>query len=256
MGNEVQIDQVTLFLARYLHWASKAKVFGTFMPVVSYRGHACESWELLPSLTREKGKLVRAPMLEQFERELIAEYRKRFDLKDAWTEVEVLAFARHHGAPTRLLDWTANPLIGLWFAVEDEKHDASPGIVHQLFCGGTNLPAMVSTIPSGPAACKCGTPVHVFQSPPKISRTDRQSCVFSLAAFEGGYAVKPLDEICSASNQPQIRSYRVQPELKLGLRDLLSDVGLDAYSIYGDPDSYGKVVSSKFRQLSRRLPPC
>ena len=36
---------------------------------------------------------------------------------------ELMSIAQHWGMPTRLLDWTANPLAGLWFAVTEEPPD-------------------------------------------------------------------------------------------------------------------------------------
>lgn len=89
-----------------------------------FRGHARSKWKLLPSVSRSARTAKNLighekSLLEIFQRE--ASIYQRTDCQNAW---EWLSFGQHHGLPTRMLDWTHNPLVALYFAVSsDEETD-------------------------------------------------------------------------------------------------------------------------------------
>jgi hypothetical protein len=84
-----------------------------------YRGLPDCSFKLIPSAGREQqyaGKLL--TLSTDQETSLLLRFRRRAYpyVGRIITAGEAIFLARHHELPTRLLDWTANPLFALYFA--------------------------------------------------------------------------------------------------------------------------------------------
>jgi hypothetical protein len=87
-----------------------------------FRGVGNKNYKLIPSIGRKKEiKIesltnIESGMLKQFKLRAVP-YLNSLPTND-W---EWLILGQHHGMPTRLLDWTSNPLVALYFACLGEK---------------------------------------------------------------------------------------------------------------------------------------
>lgn len=89
---------------------------------VVYRGVKSVDYKLVPKIGRLQG--FRQPILDVSDEKLILGLFKQQALpyldRVPANDWEWLAIGQHHGLPTRLLDWSRNPLVACFFAVEHE----------------------------------------------------------------------------------------------------------------------------------------
>ena len=84
-----------------------------------YRGCGRDKYDLIPAIYRHPDKTI-IQDIAQLEQEILVRFQQRSipmltrPLGDEW---DTLFFMQHYRIPTRLLDWTENPFIGLYFAV-------------------------------------------------------------------------------------------------------------------------------------------
>jgi hypothetical protein len=86
---------------------------------ILFRGQGSDK-PLLPKIARNNPQSDTT----ELERKMLHELKRRTARdpsvlgKDDW---DALVVAQHYGMATRLLDWTTNPLIALWFAISNRK---------------------------------------------------------------------------------------------------------------------------------------
>jgi hypothetical protein len=167
------------------------------------------------------------------------------NLKRSYSNDRIVA--QHFGVPTRLLDWTRDPLVATYFATSG-GHETSDGAVYMLLPDAHYLPEHVQSL--GPHQA------IAFEPPAIDRRVPAQKSVFTFHPYGASESpFVPLDERADIGNwitteRSKVRGFVkviVPARIKPLLHSSLIRLGIDRRNLFPSLDGVGADVAERVR---------
>jgi hypothetical protein len=195
-----------------------------------FRGQR-ENAPLVPSIARYHHNQD----ITETEKQMLLDLKRRGKLLLPSTiseEWELLILAQHYGLKTRLLDWSSNPLVALYFAIKDIDDSETPSFVY-LFRGFND---QIIDKDEMAASDPLGSPfdigeLRVLRPSLNNERIIAQSGWFTVHPYseeKGGFIPMQLDEDVKMN----VTEFRILPGLKRELMDHLNMLGFNAQTLF------------------------
>jgi len=257
-----EASSVSGFLEALTNWRTAQKVSSRrYHSNIWYRGHSRRVFNLEPGVYRTAftnaakacyGRSDEEKRLN-LEREMLTEFRTAgATFSDPDNVVSFYFIAQHYGMPTRLLDWTANPLAALFFAVtehETEDGDAfvmdAPQLVPK--SAEPDLYKFVLTMRHPYATDAIGVSfwhpdrnkrkplILPIRPDNQLGRISQQSSCFTLHMHQ-----------CPPTRNGSLACIKIPAGKKVSLRQELHRLNVNQFTIYNDLDHLSKEIKQSW----------
>ncbi len=229
-----------------------------------FRGSTNRKHSLVPTLGRKPFNLEQEPdLIKAFKQNAIQFVEQR-----PQSEWEWLFLARHHAVPTRLLDWTESPLIGLYFATHSvglpahiDRNDGKDGALWVLLPVDLNRQASIELSGKRELPIFEDNDQHLRNYLPTVMASERSSRLIPVAgiavrhskrmqAQHSVFTVTHRDQsaIESVGDGNHIGRYIIPAAAKPRIRRQLTALRIDRLSVFPELDNVAQLARKPYEK--------